>query len=255
MAIKKKNKKGGGEIPEWVVTFGDMMSLLLCFFILLQMFSEVKKDEEYQRVITAIKEAFGFAGMIGVMPVPDPPLKSLVQVMETMAVEEKNPDSRVSENVEESIDGDQIRVTKIREGIVFTLGGPATFDPMSAQVKPGMEQEIVRLANLLRGRQNKIEIIGHAAAKYIPPDAPWSDLDELSYARAVAVKAILLAEGLDDVVFRLQAVGTREPIRPRAIEPEDAAANRRVEIILTEVLVDDMNQDVLYTDETAARGG
>ena len=31
-------------VPEWVVTFGDMMSLLLCFFILLQMFSELKKD-------------------------------------------------------------------------------------------------------------------------------------------------------------------------------------------------------------------
>ena len=54
MAIKKKHKQEKG-IPEWVVTFGDMMSLLLCFFILLQMFSEVKKDEEYQRVITAIK--------------------------------------------------------------------------------------------------------------------------------------------------------------------------------------------------------
>ena len=60
---------------------------------------------------------------------------------------------------------------------------------------------------------------------------------------------------LDDDVFRLKAVGMREPARPRAVEPDDAAENRRVEIILTEVLVDEMNKDAFYTDETAARGG
>ena len=54
MAAKRQQQERG--VPEWVVTFGDMMALLLCFFILLQMFSELKQDREYQRVITAIKE-------------------------------------------------------------------------------------------------------------------------------------------------------------------------------------------------------
>ena len=76
--MKKRPKKDGGGVPAWVVTFGDMMSLLLCFFILLQMFSELKREHEYQRVVTAIKEAFGYAGGIGVMPVDDPPLKSML---------------------------------------------------------------------------------------------------------------------------------------------------------------------------------
>ncbi len=43
MAGKRPKKQPPG-VPEWVVTFGDMMALLLCFFILLQMFSELKKD-------------------------------------------------------------------------------------------------------------------------------------------------------------------------------------------------------------------
>jgi len=76
MATKKPKTEEPG-VPEWVVTFGDMMSLLLCFFILLQMFSELKQDHEYQRVITAIKEAFGYAGGIGVMPIDDPPARSV----------------------------------------------------------------------------------------------------------------------------------------------------------------------------------
>ena len=35
-------------IPEWVVTFGDMMSLLLTFFIMLVSLSEIKEEEKYQ---------------------------------------------------------------------------------------------------------------------------------------------------------------------------------------------------------------
>ena len=85
MAGKREKKQGSG-VPEWVVTFGDMMALLLCFFILLQMFSELKQDREYQRVITAIKEAFGYSGGIGVLPIDDPPVRSIVEQLEDMAV-------------------------------------------------------------------------------------------------------------------------------------------------------------------------
>jgi chemotaxis protein MotB len=253
--MARKKSKPQHSVPDWVVTFGDMMSLLLCFFILLQMFSELKRDHEYQRVVTAIKEAFGYAGGIGVLPVDDPPLRSLVEVLETMAMKNNREQVNVSSNQEPGIDGPQMRVTKIREGIVFTIGGPSTFDPLSAEVKDSVQAELKQLATLLAGRNNKIEIIGHAAAKYIPPDCPWRSLDHLSYQRAENVKDILLQCGLDDRVFRLQAVGMREPVRPRAVEPEDAAENRRVEIILTEILVEDVNTDALYTDETAARGG
>ncbi|MHC5112907.1 MAG: OmpA/MotB family protein [Planctomycetota bacterium] len=247
--VKRKKKEQRG-VPEWVVTFGDMMSLLLCFFILLQMFSELKKDEEYQRVVTAIKEAFGYAGMIGVMPVPDPPLKSLIEVLETMA--QKNDDEQVmiSQNEDPGVQGRNMRVTRIREGIVFTIGGPSTFDALSAKVKDDVRLELERLAIMLKGRNNKVEIVGHASAKYLPDGSLWESLDELSYARAENVKNILLDLGLDDRVFRLKAVGMREPVRPRATEPEDAAANRRVDIILTEVLVEELNQDAWHTDES-----
>jgi chemotaxis protein MotB len=254
MAAKRKNKQQAGA-PMWVVTFGDMMSLLLCFFILLQMFSELKKDHEYQRVVTAIKEAFGYAGGIGVLPIDDPPLKSLVETLETLAVQNNNDKTKVSASPERGLDGPEMRVTKIREGIMFTIGGPATFEPFSAELNDAMKQQLEKLAVLLGGRRNKVEVIGHAAAKYLPENQPWRNLDELSYRRAENVKNHLVELGLDDEVFRLQAAGTREPVRPRAIEPADAAENRRVDIILTEMLVDDVNKDALHTSEDAALGG
>lgn len=255
MAVKKKAKDGGPKVPEWVVTFGDMMSLLLCFFILLQMFSELKRKHEYQRVITAVKDAFGYTGGVGVMPVHDPPLKSMIEILETMAVKDNREQTKISSSTDPGLDGPHVRVTKIREGIVFTIGGPSTFDPFSAEIKPPTRAQIEKLVPMLKGRRNKIDIVGHAAAKYIPPGSQWESLDQLSFARAEAVKQVLLDAGLEDDVFRLKAVGDREPLNPRALDAREAAENRRVEVILTEVLIDDVNGDASYTDANAARGG
>ena len=47
---------GGGGIPEWVVTFGDLMSLLLCFFVLLLSFSEMDVAK-FKQLSGSMKEA------------------------------------------------------------------------------------------------------------------------------------------------------------------------------------------------------
>lgn len=242
-------------MPEWVVTFGDMMSLLLCFFILIQMFSELKQPRQYQRVVDAIREAFGYVGGVGQVPVDDPPLRSMIEAMEAAALRSTRETTRVSQNTDPGVDGSHARVTRIREGVVFTTGGPQAFDELSAKLKPGVRREIEQLVPLLRGRNNRIEIIGHAAAKYIPAGSPWPTLDDLAFARAAAVRDVLIEAGLRDEVFRIVAAGVREPIRPRASDPADIARNRRVEIILSEILVDEANTDAHHTDEQAARGG
>src|SRR6185312_4715205 len=53
--------------PEWVVTYGDMMSLLLTFFIMLVSMSELKSDSgKYRAMLDAIKQVFGpEAGVYG----------------------------------------------------------------------------------------------------------------------------------------------------------------------------------------------
>ena len=116
--MPKRTKKAEQGVPQWVVTFGDMMALLLCFFILLQMFSEVKKDREYQKVITAIKEAFGYSGGVGVLPIDDPPVRSIIEQLEEMALK-KHQSTRTSQTPTRSVEGAQVRVKKLREGLVF----------------------------------------------------------------------------------------------------------------------------------------
>jgi chemotaxis protein MotB len=252
--MAKRKKDDGGGVPEWVVTFGDMMSLLLCFFILLQMFSELKQDHEYQRVVTAVKEAFGYSGGIGVLPTNDPPLRSIIEQLEEMALRQQK-ELQISNSQTKGVDGPEMRVTKVRDGIVFTLGGPSMFEPGSAELTPPVLEQLEQLAKLLAGRNNKISVRGHASPMYLPEDSPFDDLDDLSWHRAKNVTDALVGFGLDDRVFRMEAVGTREPVRPRAINPQDAAENRRVEVIQNEQTVDDLNSDADYADPELARGG
>ena len=251
---KKKQKKDGPGVPEWVVTYGDMMSLLLCFFILLAAFSELKREHEYQRVITAVKEAFGYSGGVGVMPTDDPPLRSMIQLMEELA-QKSRENSKVSESDTQGVTGKRTRVTKVQEGMMFTIGGHLTFAPGSAVLRDEAKDELLRVAKLLKGRRNKIAIRGHASSKVLGPESPFEDLLDLSYYRAKVIGEFLSTEGqLDTDVLVIEARGDTEPMVHRQYNPEAQTLNRRVEIIMTEVMVEDFNKDAGSSDESAARG-
>lgn len=251
---KRRKKKASGGIPEWVVTYGDMMSLLLTFFILLAAFSELKRDHEYQQVITAVKEAFGYSGGVGVLPVDDPPLRSMIQSLEALAVSQMK-ETRISQSSDPGMSGKRTTVRRIHDGLKFTIGGNLTFRPESAELLPGAEEELLKVARLLRGRNNKIEIRGHAARKPLGVASGFDDLRDLSYYRAKAVAAFLVTKGgLNDQTLVIEARGDTEPIVARAYTPEEQAVNRRVEVIQTESLVEDLHPDPDYADEDAARG-
>ncbi|MCB0337478.1 MAG: hypothetical protein KDD62_14275, partial [Bdellovibrionales bacterium] len=53
---------GGGSIPKWVVTFSDLMSLLLAFFVLLFAFSS-QDDKKFKQMGGSLQEAFGVQRM------------------------------------------------------------------------------------------------------------------------------------------------------------------------------------------------
>ncbi|MFG0257315.1 MAG: flagellar motor protein MotB [Phycisphaerales bacterium JB043] len=241
-------------VPEWVVTFGDMMSLLLTFFILIVAFSEMKKDKEYQRVVTAVKEAFGYSGGVGVLPVDDPPLKSMIESLERISREQMK-NNQLSQTSSQGVTGRRPQVTRVHEGMMFTIGGALMFEPGSDILLDSAKPELLRVARLLRGRNNKISIRGHASPKVLPPESRFSDLWDLSYARAKSVKEFMVIEGsIREQVLVLESRADTEPLEPRAYTPAEQAVNRRVEIILTEAMVEDLHPDPNYTNEASARG-
>jgi len=65
--MSSPDEEGGTGVPEWVVTYGDMMSLLLTFFIMLVSMSELKEDGRNRAMMDAIRQRFGpGAGLAGI---------------------------------------------------------------------------------------------------------------------------------------------------------------------------------------------
>ncbi len=62
-------KDDGGGAPAWIMTFADLMSLLMCFFVLLLSFSEMDV-EKYKQIAGSMKDAFGVQRQIKVKEPP-----------------------------------------------------------------------------------------------------------------------------------------------------------------------------------------
>lgn len=242
--------------PEWMTTYGDMMTLLLCFFVLIVSFSEVKKEDEFQAVVREIKEAFGIQGGGGKIPVTDDPTLSFIERLDKKRLRDESVNNRANVT-DPGQKGKEAKVTRIREGMLIGAGGRITFQPGSAVLSGEVMAELTSLVESakIRGTENILELRGHADALELPEggNGLFDDAWDLSGARAKAVFAFLSTPepdglGLPVDRFRLTANGSREPLNPRAYTNEEAAGNRRVEVLVSETLV-----SKLQVPETATR--
>ncbi|MFI4862143.1 MAG: flagellar motor protein MotB [Phycisphaerales bacterium JB063] len=246
--MAKKTCKCKEGAPEWMTTFADMVTLLLCFFVLIVSFSEIKKDDQYQAVVEEIRKAFGMRGGGGKLPTDDDPALSLIERLEAIRMQQERIPNRSNVKDPGQV-GRESRVTTVREGTQYAIGGGVQFEPDSDELTPdGMDGLVSLIANNnLAGSKNKIHITGHAAAMELmmPGGERSGDLMDLSYRRAQAVYRYMTGPDIPDEYrlepdrFRVSGSGASEPINARTYTSGEARVNRRVEIIVTEDVVED----------------
>lgn len=243
--MPKKRQKSGGDIPEWVVTYGDLMSLLLCFFILLAAFSELKQDRDFQDVIKSIQEAFGYQGGIGEIDTDTPPNQSNI----TQAIEfitRVNREKNSSENRSVAPSGPDPSTRHLTDGVKTVVGTEITFSAGSADLTaPAREYIVNEVVPKLRDVKFKVEIRGHAFGRQ--DRAAAGDLDAMSYQRAKAIKDFLVTQGIASGRLIVSAIGNAEPRTVDVGSAAGMAANRRVQIIMTEIVADQVHPDPNFT--------
>lgn len=225
--------------PEWVLTYGDLMSLLLTFFILIASFSEIK-HKEFNAVVAAMRQTLGSASDGGAMPLSVKPSNSIISVLKKLRMRSMTS-RKQAETDAKGIKGTQPQVKELRHGMMFRVGGPVTFEPGSADLSDAAKVQLKRLIMPVKGYNTIIELRGNAAAGEVGPDSlsPYKDVWQLSEARAEAVMKYLTspAVGINPDRFRLVADGANEPLAERAYSTQQQAPNRRVEVIVSEDLV------------------
>ncbi len=180
-------------VPEWVVTYGDMMSLLLTFFIMLVSLSEVAAEKKYRAIMEAAQQYLGYASGPLAPPGNQFPMNSLVEALNEQKLGSKADTEKGAGGVKsQGPQGRDIQVKRLEEGEGQLAGKPILFAVGSAEISPGMAFEIRKVAREIAGKPQKLEIraFNSPIVNGIPQTS--EQMLELGYQRAEAIRQILL---------------------------------------------------------------
>jgi chemotaxis protein MotB len=239
---REKPKEAG--VPEWILTYGDMMSLLLCFFIMLYSMSVITTIK-FEAVVESLQQNLGYAGS------SKKPSRSNKPTSQRATTSERSNRLAALTGGQPivSAQGDHSNVQTIRIKEELIKGGIIQFDLGSDELSVQAKQDIDAILSTLVGSPFKIMIKGHAASYEL--QGPYQQDIDLSYTRAMNVRNYLISRGLKAKFFQITAVGSHEPLNRAVLPPgiDPKAVNSVVEIILLDKTIrhlqDNSNEDRL----------
>jgi chemotaxis protein MotB len=226
-----------------MTTFGDLMSLLLVFFVLLLSFSEMDR-QKYKQVAGSMEKAFGVQRKTRVM---EPP-KGMKMIAKDF--DQETIATRLEEilglKIEELMDThmpehkDQLEVKSSGNEVTIRMMGESTFDSGKAQIEKRMQPLLVEIGKVLQETQGDIIIAGHTDNVPVT-GGPYKTNLKLSIARAASVAEFLLAHsGVAPERISTMGFGEFRPIDSNDT-PQGRQKNRRVEIIISTIPFNERN--------------
>lgn len=181
------------------MTFADMMTLLLAFFIMLVSMSKFEEPTQIHAVVATIREQFGNNPAQG--------------VTETNLI--------IPSHADNIPDGGPITNTR--------AGGVIYFGDFGTELTEEHKRQLSRIAVEIGETNATIEIRGHAAQVSIDPRSGVRDLWDLADRRCRSVMIFLVEQGVPQEQIRLANAGASEPLY-NGIDVERLQENSRVEV-------------------------
>jgi len=235
---KKKKAEGGGGAAEWIVTYSDMVTLLLTFFAALFNVSEVD-EVQLQQMISSLNN-IGMGAMEGGATLTAGRNADLGNTIMALPSMEKGKSLSTAKKKATSlfapeVKSNKVRVTTDERGLVISLVSDAFFAPASAQINIEETRDILlRLGALLNSEElagRKFRIEGHTDSIPVDPNGPWPSNWDLSVARSINVLKYLTDIGVDEKRFQVAGFADTVPVASNDTA-EGRAYNRRVDIVI-----------------------
>ncbi|MDR2761859.1 MAG: OmpA family protein [Planctomycetaceae bacterium] len=176
-------------LPDWIVIYGDMMALLLCFFVMLFSMSTLQKPQ-IQNAVISLKSGFN-SQSTGERDSAKRPLISLTARQILMA-------------------SGNSYIQTISFDVESIPGGIIRFDLGSDELTDDSKEELLAIIDKLRSITFKILICGHESNK--DEGREYSRELDLSYARAVTVYEFLVLHGIKRELLQVMPMGKNEPL-------------------------------------------
>jgi chemotaxis protein MotB len=233
--IIDENEHEAPNPPGWLITFNDLITLLMVFFVLLFATGSINAKKS-EKLVGSLQGALGVlreGKKVGVQVVsPAQPTGPTTPEDSGDASNKGSQFSEVSRNAVDDLANDpQITVVQTPKELLISLSDGILFQSGVSELRPEGYPVLNKIIQVLQRNKLAVRIEGHTDNVPIQGGRFPSNW-ELSIARAVHVVKYFMDAGKIDP-RRLSAVGYGEskPLYPND-SPQNREKNRRVEIIL-----------------------
>lgn len=210
--------------PEWMVSYADMITILMAFFVVMFSMAGTKDAKKEDPVMSSLRRQFGrFVGMPTSQYVPSS------SALTAKAVAMKPTQQKEARN--RGLAGDFPRVATIRPGDQATIGGVIYFDAGKTDLNDEQKRQLQTTAGDLAGKPQKIEIRGHTLARSPGADGKPRDNWDVAYERCHKTMQYLISLGIDPRRIRIGVAAQFEPVYGGR-DPLLLEKNNRVEVFM-----------------------
>jgi chemotaxis protein MotB len=215
--------------PAWMVSYGDLMSLLLTLFVMLVSMSEIRQNDKFQGVADSLHEQFSLnQSATGGLPGDLKPRNAPLAVL---AVAGREARRRVMQTPSRKVlpqDDRQSSPRIVAASQATTMAATIAFAPLTSELSAEAVDQLQEIAESIAGMPHSIEVRGLAD--------PSGDLD-LAWQRARATARHLIDEhGIEPERVRITVAAPRASIVTSG--PADASEKSMVEVVLLDEIAD-----------------
>ena len=235
---RKKEKKPEEGQPLWLLSYSDLVTQLLVFFVMLYAVSgDTLNVAEMRLLLSAFT---GLGNYRGGNTLQVGRLAELGHTIQNLPSAERGRSLGRARQTAVSVFQPEIRTKKVRvkedeRGLVISLAADSFFEQASAEVRMEEARAVLqKAASLLSSPQfaeRKFRIEGHTDDVPTDPGSDYFTNWELSTARATNVLHYLVDFGVNEKQFQVAGFADTAPLAANDT-PEGRAYNRRVDIVL-----------------------
>lgn len=237
MQMARSRRKRGQEEHQnhdrWLITYADLITLLLIFFIILYSMSKIDLVK-FEQISLSLSSAIPTNDRINIESPPDPGQDKVVEDDVAKAEQERVQLDELKKKIEDYIQSNnlssEVNVIETERGVQITLNDAALFKSGDAVLKQEAQTILGGLAPFLKLVSNEVEVEGHTDDVPIK-NANFRSNWELSAQRAINV--LHFFDSVDLPAERMHAVGYAhtQPLVKNDSD-QNRASNRRVNLVV-----------------------